>query len=52
MDLRARDDADRERGRLLEPDLLALELDGRRPLPELVDEVTRAWKVRSFDGKR
>ncbi len=51
-DLRARDDADRERGRLLEPDLLALELDGRRPLPELVDEVTRAWKVRSFDGKR
>ncbi len=40
--LRTRDERDRARGRLLEPDLCAVVLDGRRGVSELVDQVVRA----------
>lgn len=40
--LRARDERDRARGRLLQPDLCAVELDGRRSVAELVDQVMQA----------
>ena len=44
--LEARDAADRKWGLLLEPDLLALTLDGTGPVEELVEMVVRAWRAR------
>jgi cytidylate kinase len=42
--LGARDEQDRARGRLLAPDLLALELDGETPAKMLVAQVLDAWE--------
>ena len=43
--LQARDDADRTAGRLLDPDVAALHLDGERTVAELVESAMRAVGV-------